>query len=213
MSTLLKTPDIKWLDPEALIAGKQVLYAVPPEPKEEETPEVGIEKTDVLADRTQDANIYGHVIDLFKAPSFSEADHYMLRTGLIEPISKVSTEDQLLTEVISLRRANGLLQQALLKETAGELQLHEHHRGIIVRIIDDMVVIRFDTAQGMMEQTYEKGKFVKPEELQEGDRVQVCCFAWTRRHIPQGLESILTQTEIEHAIQADKHRTPSPLEI
>lgn len=131
----------------------------------------------------------------------------------LRPATQVLSKGKQLSEVTGLREANKNLREALFQKKVGKLQLQEEHVGIVTRLIDDVVVIRFETQAGVIEQTYDRNTLLTPDVLKEGDRVMACCFLWARRHVPKGLGSILSPEEIQHVIEIDKCRTPSPLEI
>lgn len=121
--------------------------------------------------------------------------------------------DGQLALIHQLISANRALQQSFLEQTADRLCLHESNEGIVVRVVDDTIVVRYDTSEGPLEQAYHKEQFVGKKLPDEGDRIEFHAFGWSRPHQSQGIERFLTGEEAKDVSDAFEKGSTGPLEI
>lgn len=122
--------------------------------------------------------------------------------------------DNLLDLVEEQRQAISDLSEALGAGQEGRLCMCEANEGTVVRVVDDDVVVRYDTCAGRLEQLYDRQQFVGGRFPREGDRFEARIFAWTSpQETPRGIESFLTEEELAHVKRADARRGSGPVEI
>jgi hypothetical protein len=122
------------------------------------------------------------------------------------------TEDQL-TCIRELIQANRALQQALLERNGDQLCMHERNEGVVIRVVDDEVVVRFETTDGPLEQVYHRSQFIGNKLPEEGHRIESHVFAWCRPYSAQGVDRFLTPQEIQDVFRASEKGIGGPLEI
>jgi hypothetical protein len=94
-------------------------------------------------------------------------------------------------------KANAALQGALLARQSGTLCIHEYHKGVVTRALDDGVLVEFETSEGIVEHFYEQAQFVRGRMPEEGDEVEAHAFVWRQPRSSVPIEEILSPEEIE----------------
>lgn len=121
--------------------------------------------------------------------------------------------DRQLARTRELLHQNMSLQQGLLRRAEGRLCMHETNEGIVTRVLDDELVVQYDTAEGPLEQLYSSEQFVAGKAPKEGERIEVHVFAWARPHTPQGIDHLLTPEEQRDVYDAAERATSGPLDF
>lgn len=134
--------------------------------------------------------------------AYQHADWVEQRTDQLE-----AANAQLVRTNASLVNANTALQGLFCAAVRGTLCMHEEHAGIVTRVVDDEVVVRFETADGPVEQVYSRGQFIEDQMPADGDRVEARVFLWRRTHSSRGVEHAFSSEEIE-AMKQTRGRRP-----
>jgi hypothetical protein len=126
------------------------------------------------------------------------------------------TNDALLEYVSQVNRrleAYQELERVIGVREGSRLCNFEATEGIVVRVLDDEVVVRYETPFGKLEQVYDRSQFFAKETIREGARIEARCFAWVRPHIPKGIDRFFTSVEVKRVEEAANKRRTGPSEI
>jgi hypothetical protein len=113
----------------------------------------------------------------------------------------------------SLVNTSDALQSVFGAAGRGTICMHQSHTGVVTRVIDDEVVVRYDSPDGPLEQVYDRSQFSKGQVPAEGDAVEARVFMWHRPHMSRGVEDLVTPKEAEAMRQSGGRRPNGPVEF
>jgi hypothetical protein len=113
----------------------------------------------------------------------------------------------------SLVNKNDALHSAVGAVRHGTICMHQSHAGVVTRVIDDEVVVRYDSPDGPLEQVYDRSQFSKGQVPAEGDVVEARVFMWHRPHMSRRVADLVTPKEAEAMRQSGGRRPNGPVEF
>ncbi len=96
---------------------------------------------------------------------------------------------------------------------SGRMCMHEQNQGVVTRVIDDDVIVTFETAEGPLEQIYHRSQFLNDLPPEEGSRIEAHVLIWAKPHTPTGIDRFATPKDIEDAARASEQGTSGPIDI
>jgi hypothetical protein len=77
----------------------------------------------------------------------------------------------------------------------GDLALSERHTGIVHRVTDSFVVVRYGEGDEAFESEYPRTQFSGGITIERGDRIEAAIGLWHQKHYPRGIDHMLSQDE------------------
>jgi hypothetical protein len=80
-------------------------------------------------------------------------------------------------------------------DSIAELALKEHHLGTVDRVTDSVVVVRYGKGDDAFESEYDRRQFSEGTIIQRGDKIEAAIGLWHQKHIPRGIDHLLSENE------------------